>query len=302
MITAGGPMQFFSWAAIVAVAGLAQLVKLNPQMGAVLPSDQALTFARPRLCNRPAPGPADGTWTPDAGTIRRLESVLAQELQAALDLSSERRRPLLAVDFYRQYAPLVVAGRRIVYVNGLHSVAVDRRPKLSWKTTASRDCDGGQLFFGTQYDVATGRLSTIIFNGGGRGASPAERAGSLPPDLSALISRASIGGRVYSWCPVADGFAAAMVGKGEARYVALHADGRTETLAVYTGGPDLTCYSRREAEKLDAAIRSSETIEGSLTPRWDSTVVCGFVEDTRAICWQFSPNNRAFVVVGGWTT
>src|SRR5688572_10234427 len=302
MVTAGGAIQFFSWAAIVGVAGLAQLVTLNPQMGAVLPDDQALTFARPRLCNRPAPGPAQGTWTPDAGTIRRLESVLGGELQAAIDLSSEPARKQLAADYYRQYAPLVIAGRRIVYVNGLHSSSVGRQPRFNWKTTASHPCDGGSLFFGTEYDVATGRLSTIIFNGGGRGASPAERAGSLPPDLATLIARTSIGGRVYSWCPVTDGFAAAMVGKGEARYVVLHADGRTETLAVYTGRPDLTCYRRREAEKLDAAVRSSETIAGSLTPLWDSTVVCGFVEDTRATCWQFSPAEKAFVVIGGWTT
>ena len=295
-------MKFFSWAAIVAVAGLGQLVTLNPQMGAVLPDDQALTFARPRLCNRPAPGPSQGTWTPDASTIRRLESVLGGELQAAIDLSSEPVRTRLAADYYRQYAPLVIAGRRIVYVNGLHGSTVGREPRVNWKATAWHHCDGGSLFFGTEYDVATGRLSTIIFNGGGRGTGPAERAGSLPSDLAALIARTSIGGRVYSWCPVADGFAAAMVGKGEARYVVLHADGRTETLGAYTGRPDLTCYSRREAEKLDATIRSSETIEGSLTPKWDSTVVCGFVENTRAVCWQFSPNDRAFVVVGGWTT
>ena len=49
MVTAGGAMQFFSWAAIVAVAGLAQLVTLNPQMGAVLPDDQELELLMAQL-------------------------------------------------------------------------------------------------------------------------------------------------------------------------------------------------------------------------------------------------------------
>jgi hypothetical protein len=37
-------------------------------------------------------------------------------------------------------------------------------------------------------------------------------------------------------------------------------------------------------------------------PRFNTTVVCGFLEDTVAECWQYSPDDRAFVKVGGWTT
>ena len=295
-------MRLFTIAFVVGIVAMEQAPALNPDWGAVLPADQALTFARPRLCNRPAPGPADGVWTPDADVIRRLESALGVELQAALDLSPERSgRPRIAGDYYRQYAPLVIGGKRIVYVDGFHRGHVDNNPKFSWKTTASRVCDGGQLFFGTEYDVTSGRLSKIIFNGGGRGGNPADRNGGPPADVMALMTKASIPGRLYSFCAVTGGFAIATVG-AERGYLVVHGDGRAETLAAYTGRPDLTCYTRREAEKLDVTIRSSETIEGSVTPRWDSTVICGFVRDTEAVCWQYSPQEKKFVRIGGWVT
>ena len=274
---------------------------LNPQWGTVLPDHQALTFAQPRLCNRPAPGRADGTWVPDAGTIRVLESKLTAELQAAIDLSREPGRPLLATDFYRQYAPLVIGGKRIVYVNGLHRIALERSARSNWRTVASHPCDGGMLFFGTEYDVANGQLSKIIFNGGGRGPTPAALAGARPPELDALLVKASVSVPLYSWCRAGDGFAVTPLDK-QRRYLFLHGDGRTETLAVYEGRPELSCYSRREAERLNASIRESATIEGTITPRWDSTVLCGFVGDTVAVCWQFAPDERRFVTVGGWTT
>ena len=286
---------------VVSVALGQSTAPLTPQMGSVLPDDQALTFARPRLCNRPAPGPADGTWVPDALTIGRLESKLATELQAAIGLSREPGRPLLAGDFYRQYAPLVLGGKRIIYVNGLHRGAVERNSRLNWRTTASHACDGGMLFFGAEYDVQSGRLSKILFNGGGRGPTPADRAGARPVELEALMAKASIASDLYSWCRAGGGFAVAPLDK-QRRYVVLHGDGRAETLAVYEGRPELSCYSRLEADRLNQSIRDSDTIEGSITPRWDSTVVCGFVRDTEAVCWQYSAEERKFVRVGGWTT
>ena len=115
------------------------------------------------------------------------------------------------------------------------------------------------------------------------------------------MTKTSVAGPLYSWCRTGEGFAVAPLDKTR-RYVVLHADGRSEILAVYAGRPDLSCYSRRQAEELNASIRTSETIEGGLTPRWDTTVVCGFIHDTEAVCWQYSPSEKKFVQVGGWTT
>ena len=285
---------------------------LNPEWGAVLPDDQARVFATARLCNRPGAGVADATWTPDAGAIRRLESALAPELQAAVDLQSDPDRRLLAADFYRQYAGLVIGGKRMVYVNGIHRTFVQRNPTSSWKTVAARTCDGGLRAFGAEYDVATGVISKLFFNGGGRGARPwhkgSPRGEALPRELSSLLARSPYEGRIETWCrgnfdgSEAAGFAVALVTARGTVYATVRGEAELVMLASFTGRPDLSCYSRREAEKLNASIRTSGTISGSLTPQWDTTVVCGFIADTEAVCWQYSAEERKFVKVGGWVT
>ncbi|NOT25160.1 MAG: hypothetical protein HOP16_03560 [Acidobacteria bacterium] len=84
--------------------------------------------------------------------------------------------------------------------------------------------------------------------------------------------------------------------------MALDADGRVTALGSFTLVADLSCYSRAEAEKLGASIRQSDTIQGQITPRWATTVVCGFLDDTAAACWQYSPADGTFVKVGQWVT
>jgi hypothetical protein len=130
-----------------------------------------------------------------------------------------------------------------------------------------------------------------------------------PPDLSALIAGAKLEARPSAWCrgefrrgrPGA--YAVAVPSpSGGGRYLVLEPGGAVTELGTYAEGFELSCYAPREAENLDAIIRNSETIEGRITPRWRTTVVCGFTDDTTAACWQYSPQNRAFVKVGGWVT
>jgi hypothetical protein len=113
---------------------------------------------------------------------------------------------------------------------------------------------------------------------------------------------------VTAWCRAEfqpghpDAFALAVASVAGGRYVALDADGNVTELASFTRSADLSCYSRAEAEHLDVTIRQSDTIHGRITPRWNTTVVCGFIDDTSAECWQYSPGERAFVRVGQWIT
>lgn len=169
-------MQFLLICLVMALGAAVQNSpsRLNPEWAVVLPDHQAKAFWRPRLCNRPAPGPIEAIWTPDATTIRQLESALGPALQTAIDRFPESRRPKpVAGDYYRQYAGFVVGGKRIVYINGLHHQIIDssQRPD-DWKVTAASPCDGGMLFFGAEYDVETGKVLNILFNGGGRGSIP----------------------------------------------------------------------------------------------------------------------------------
>jgi hypothetical protein len=139
-------------------------------------------------------------------------------------------------------------------------------------------------------------------------AAPA-RAQTPPAELQTLAAKSGVKGSIAAWCRAEfraghrDAFAAAVASDGVGgRYVALDTDGRATELASYNGQPDLACYTPEAAKKLDATITESETVEGDVTPRWRTTVVCGFTDDTSATCWQYSPSDRAFVKVGQWFT
>lgn len=86
------------------------------------------------------------------------------------------------------------------------------------------------------------------------------------------------------------------------RYVVIESDATAHELSAYKGGADIACYAPAEVKGLNATIAASETIHGKVNPRWSTTMVCGFVEDTEAVCWQYSPAESRFVTVGGWIT
>jgi hypothetical protein len=130
-----------------------------------------------------------------------------------------------------------------------------------------------------------------------------------PADLAALVAKAHMRGTVAAWCRGefrpgrSPGFAAAIASApGGGRYAVFDGDGTVADLAPFGSAADLSCYTRAEAEALDQTIRSSDTIHGHLAPRWNTTVVCGFIDDTNAVCWQYSPADRAFVKIGEWVT
>ena len=133
---------------------------------------------------------------------------------------------------------------------------------------------------------------------------------SLPPELSALATKAHLDNPVTAWCrgefrsgrPPAFAVAVAAAAGG-GRYVVVESDATITELAPFVQRtPDLSCYTRAEAQKLDDTIGRSDTIHGELVPRWDTAVVCAFVEDTTAVCWQYSSGAGMFVKVGGWMT
>ncbi len=146
----------------------------------------------------------------------------------------------------------------------------------------------------------------------GLAASLTAAAQSVPPELTALAAKAHLDRPVAAWCrgefqsgrPGAFAVAVTSVtsAAGGGRYLVLEPDATMVELAAFTRGPDLACYSPVDAARLGAAITRSETIQGHLTPRWTTTVVCAFTDDTSAVCWQYSPADRAFVKVGEWVT
>ena len=136
-------------------------------------------------------------------------------------------------------------------------------------------------------------------------AAPAPR----PAELDALLARARIEDPVAAWCTGAfaaggpGGFAVAVSSPGGGgRYLVLGVNEAPVVLAPYSGSADLACYSAGEAKGLNRSIAGSRTIQGRISPRWNTSVVCGFVENTNAVCWQYSPKSKVFVTVGEWVT
>jgi hypothetical protein len=135
-------------------------------------------------------------------------------------------------------------------------------------------------------------------------------AQSVPPlDLSTLMTKARVDGTLVGWCRGQlrsgrpDGYAVAIASAtAGGRYLVLADDASVVELAPYADAPELACYSPAEARKLNESIRSSATISGAVAPPFATTVVCAFVEDTSAVCWQYSAWARAFVKVGEWQT
>jgi hypothetical protein len=134
-------------------------------------------------------------------------------------------------------------------------------------------------------------------------------AQSVPAELSALAAKARLDRPVAAWCRAEfraghpGEFAVAMPSAaGGGRYLVLESDASVKDLGSFTRLPDLSCYGRAEAEQLAVTIGRSATIQGQITPRWNAAVICTFVDDTTAICWQYSPDDGVFVKVGGWVT
>jgi len=130
-----------------------------------------------------------------------------------------------------------------------------------------------------------------------------------PDDLSALAARARLAPPIAAWCRGEfraghrGAYAVAVASSpGGGQYLVLDADATMTDLAPFAGKPDLSCYTPSDARKLDATIRRSETIQGTIAPRWRTTVVCAFTDRSTSICWQYSPSGRVFVKIGGWTT
>jgi len=128
------------------------------------------------------------------------------------------------------------------------------------------------------------------------------------PDLAALLTNAGVAGTAVASCRGElrvghpdDVAIAVSGGAAGGRYVAVM-DGTSYELSPFSGKPDLSCYTVREADRLTAEIAKSDTLNGRVTAEWDGTAVCAFIEPTIAVCWQYAPERKAFVRIGGWTT
>ncbi len=117
-------------------------------------------------CSRGVPEPVEATWTPSDADIVQLESRLLDYLQ--------QQRPTTypagqAVDLIRNYAGLVMKGRRVIYLDAEIRGPGSSLPPGEHPTLPDRPfngvCDGGPAFFGIEYDVEAKTFSHLLENG-----------------------------------------------------------------------------------------------------------------------------------------
>ena len=129
----------------------------------VLAGDAARTLAR--QCSRISPGPVEDVWTPTDAEVEAIEDELI--LLVAREMENAGQSPSPG-DYYRQYAGLVIGGKRIIYVNGVTDGVIEndlRDSDLDWRARPVQICDGGSITFGVEYDPATRQFSNFEFNG-----------------------------------------------------------------------------------------------------------------------------------------
>jgi len=126
----------------------------------ILPVEAAATLYR--QCSRASPPPAEGWWRPEAEDLARFEAALPEATAGspegrALDLAR------FATEYRRQYVGTVRGGRRFIYGNFYQANL--EFPNSDWRREPAMICDGGPSFFGAEYDVESGTITHLAFNG-----------------------------------------------------------------------------------------------------------------------------------------
>ena len=117
-----------------------------------------------RLCSRDGPGPVSEGWQPRSEHVAQAEARLPSFVRA----NRKPKEPL--GDHYRQYLGVVIAKRRLIYVNVFPRRLIERRELAAiapndWRTRFVDMCDGGDGFWGALYDPETLQFFAPRFNG-----------------------------------------------------------------------------------------------------------------------------------------
>lgn len=138
-----------------------------------------------KQCSRRTPWVKD-FWVPSASVVAEVENSLPAYVDSAAAASVELRRGVWEGRYYRQYIGIVRwNGKQTVYINAFERTYVDalndaRRAvarqqgqasfdTVSWRTIPITVCDGGQMFFGVEYDTAMNRFYQFRTNAAASG-------------------------------------------------------------------------------------------------------------------------------------
>lgn len=123
-----------------------------PRDVAVLPPSAATEVLA--QCSRQTLQSVTGFWQPSEKDVADAEAALAAFFPQGRFLSG----------YKRQYVGALVNGRKVIYINSFHG-SVAEEMKTNWRKTPVNVCDGGDAFWGCEYDPATKAVTNVMFNG-----------------------------------------------------------------------------------------------------------------------------------------
>jgi len=133
-------------------------LRADERLWVLLAPSQAKAVSR--LCSRGPVAKIDGGWQPTTKDIDAMEEALSKSTYLRSKLTSKPDRASDPRQYYRQYVGVIVAGRKLIYVNGMCE-----KPPSYWTKTLVDVCDGGRCFWGALYDPVNGEFSQYEMNG-----------------------------------------------------------------------------------------------------------------------------------------
>jgi len=116
-------------------------------------------------CSRPILGEGDSFWIPEISQIKTLEEKLPQYI-----FEQARGGPIFDEwkdlhRFKRQYAGIIREGKKSIYVNFFPKADSGGYTEENWRHQVILACEGGQFFFGVEYDVQLEQFIHVASNG-----------------------------------------------------------------------------------------------------------------------------------------
>ena len=115
-----------------------------------------------RMCSRPGPSSVTSYFQVPRDDVQRVDRALLAYLRNAPSKTTIAYKP---EKFVRQYAGFRRAKEHFIYINAFPSDHL-ARSKDDPSQVLSIGCDGGDIFWGIEYDVQRGTFARLETNGG----------------------------------------------------------------------------------------------------------------------------------------
>jgi hypothetical protein len=149
----------FNLALFLTVVAAASIFAADPLPTncAILPVSQGPQLLR--QCSRSTPADVSGYWTPSPSQISAAEKSLPE-------LLAKSGHKFKLSNFRSQYLGVISHGKKIIYVNAFPaSLYSDTKETVHWQTEAVIICDGGEHFWGVEFDPDDNTFHNLQFNG-----------------------------------------------------------------------------------------------------------------------------------------